>query len=164
MRIGEETRTLTLAERAGSLLWQGEQIPFELGSEQIRLCQGGHWQRYPVQPLGEDAYLLHLAGRRIRFSLDDQHHQLHHDHDTSHVPGILAPMHGIVVALQVEAGQPVSKGQPLLVLEAMKMEHVLKADRDGVIEALQCRQGEQVSQGAVLVRFAEDHTAQEERS
>jgi len=46
----------------------------------------------------------------------------------------------------------------------MKMEHVLKADRDGVIEALQCRQGEQVSQGAVLVRFAEDHTAQEERS
>ena len=164
VRIGEETRTLTLAERAGSLLWQGEQIPFELGSEQIRLCQGGHWQRYPVQPLGEGAYLLHLAGRRIRFSLDDQHHQLHHDHDTSHVPGILAPMHGIVVALQVEAGQPVSKGQPLLVLEAMKMEHVLKADRDGVIEALQCRQGEQVSQGAVLVRFVEDHTAQEERS
>ncbi|WP_324024220.1 acetyl/propionyl/methylcrotonyl-CoA carboxylase subunit alpha [Aeromonas caviae] len=164
VRIGEETRTLTLAERGGALLWQGEQIPFELGSDQIRLCQGGHWQRYPVQPLGEGAYLLHLAGRRIRFSLDDQHHQLHHDHDTSHVPGILAPMHGIVVALQVEAGQLVSKGQPLLVLEAMKMEHVLKADRDGVIEALQCRQGEQVSQGAVLVRFAEDHTAQEERS
>lgn len=164
VRIGEETRTLPLAERGGALLWQGEQIPCERTVEQIRLYQGGHWQRYPVQPLGEDAYLLHLAGRRIRFSLDDQHHQLHHDHDTSHVPGILAPMHGIVVALQVEAGQPVSKEQPLLVLEAMKMEHVLKADRDGVIEALQCRQGEQVSQGALLVRFAEDHTAQEERS
>lgn len=73
-------------------------------------------------------------------------------------------MHGIVVELQVEAGQSVSKGQPLLVLEAMKMEHVLKADRDGVIEALQCRQGEQVSQGALLVRLAEQHTAQEERS
>ena len=59
---------------------------------------------------------------------------------------------------------PNRKGQPLLVLEAMKMEHVLKADRDGVIEALQCRQGEQVSQGALLVRFAEQHTVQEERS
>ena len=58
----------------------------------------------------------------------------------------------------------VEAGQVVVVLEAMKMEHVLKADRDGVIEALQCRQGEQVSQGAVLVRFAEDHTAQEERS
>ena len=53
VRIGEETRTLTLTERGGALLWQSEQIPFELGSDQIRLCQGGHWQRYPVQPLGE---------------------------------------------------------------------------------------------------------------
>ena len=43
------------------------------------------------------------------------------------------------------------------------MEHVLKADRDGVIEASAVPPGEQVSQGAVLVRFAEDHTAQEER-
>ncbi len=155
---------LTLAERAGSLLWQGEQIPFELGANQIRLQQAGNWQRYPLHTLGEGDYLLHLAGRRIRFSADDQHHQLHHDHEAGDAPGILAPMHGIVVALQVEAGQPVSKGQPLLVLEAMKMEHVLKADRDGVIEALQCRQGEQVNQGALLVRFAEQHTAQEECS
>ncbi len=155
---------LTLTERAGALLWQGEQIPFELGPDHIRLQQDGNWLRYPLQSLGEGDYLLQLAGRRIRFSADDQHHQLHHDHEMGGGAGILAPMHGIVVALQVEAGQPVSKGQPLLVLEAMKMEHVLKADRDGVIEALQCRQGEQVSQGAVLVRFAEEQTEQEVRS
>ena len=155
---------LTLTERAGALLWQGEQIPFELGPDHIRLQQDGNWLRYPLQSLGEGDYLLQLAGRRIRFSADDQHHQLHHDHQVGGAAGILAPMHGIVVALQVEAGQPVSKGQPLLVLEAMKMEHVLKADRDGVIEALQCRQGEQVSQGAVLVRFAEEQTEQEVRS
>ncbi|MGL4506937.1 MAG: acetyl-CoA carboxylase biotin carboxyl carrier protein subunit, partial [Aeromonas sobria] len=37
----------------------------------------------------------------------------------------------------------------------MKMEHQLRAERDGVIEALQCKQGEQVSQGAVLVRFVD---------
>ncbi len=131
VRIGEEARVLTLAERAGNLFWQGEQIPFELGADHIRLQQAGSWQRYPLHALGEGDYLLHLAGRRIRFSADDQHHQLHHDHEAGDAPGILAPMHGIVVALQVEAGQPVSKGQPLLVLEAMKMEHVLRADRDG---------------------------------
>lgn len=164
VRINEEARVLTLTERAGALLWQGEQIPFELGPDHVRLQQAGSWQRYPLQSLGEGDYLLQLAGRRIRFSADDQHHQLHHDHEVGGAAGILAPMHGIVVALQVEAGQPVSKGQPLLVLEAMKMEHVLKADRDGVIEALQCRQGEQVSQGAVLVRFAEQQTEQEVRS
>ncbi len=70
-------------------------------------------------------------------------------------------MHGIVVAVLVEQGQAVNKGQPLLVLEAMKMEHQLRAERDGVIEALQCKQGEQVSQGAVLVRFADTDTAPE---
>jgi 3-methylcrotonyl-CoA carboxylase alpha subunit len=73
-------------------------------------------------------------------------------------------MHGIVVALLVETGQRVSKGQPLLVLEAMKMEHVLKADRDGVIETLQCKQGEQVSQGAILARFADAVDQQESGS
>ncbi|MNC15265.1 Biotin/lipoyl attachment protein [compost metagenome] len=83
-------------------------------------------------------------------------HKPHHDHETAQ--GALAPMHGIVVALLVEVGQSVSKGQPLLVLEAMKMEHVLKADKEGVITALSCRQGDQVSQGAVLVHFADPST------
>ncbi len=71
-------------------------------------------------------------------------------------------MHGIVVAVLVEQGQAVNKGQPLLVLEAMKMEHQLRAERNGVIEALHCKQGDQVSQGAVLVRFAEETTSLED--
>ncbi len=50
VRIGEEARVLTLVERAGSLLWQGEQIPFELGADQIRLQQAGSWRRYPLHP------------------------------------------------------------------------------------------------------------------
>ena len=60
-----------------------------------------------------------------------------------------------MVTLIVEVGQYVTKGQHLSVLEAMKMEHVLKADKEGVITALSCRQGAQVSQGAVLVHFAD---------
>ncbi|MNI98071.1 Biotin/lipoyl attachment protein [compost metagenome] len=63
-----------------------------------------------------------------------------------------------MVALLVEAGQYVQKNQPLLVLEAMKMEHVLKAECDGVIAALLCQQGDQVSQGTVLVHFADADT------
>lgn len=155
VRIGEEARVLTLAERTGALLWQGEEIPCELGADHIRLQQAGHWQRYPVQTLTTTEFVLLLDGQRIRFCTDDQHHQLHHDQDTRTAQGATAPMHGIVVALLVEVGQHVSKGQSLLVLEAMKMEHVLKADRDGVIETLQCKQGEQVSQGTILVRFAD---------
>lgn len=157
VRIGEEARVLTLAERAGRLTWQGETCPYELGTDFVRLQRAGCWVRCPVTPAAEAAFVLHLDGRRIPFAADDRRHRPHHDHDGAQ--GAVAPMHGIVVALLVEVGQPVGKGQPLLVLEAMKMEHVLKADKEGVITALSCRQGEQVSQGAVLVHFA-DPTAE----
>lgn len=153
VRIGEEARVLTLAERAGRLTWQGETSPYELGTDFVRLQRAGRWVRCPVTPAAEGAFVLHLDGRRIPFAADDRRHRPHHDHDGAQ--GAVAPMHGIVVALLVEVGQPVGKGQPLLVLEAMKMEHVLKADKEGVITALSCRQGEQVSQGAVLVHFAD---------
>ncbi|MDX7900375.1 acetyl/propionyl/methylcrotonyl-CoA carboxylase subunit alpha [Aeromonas media] len=153
VRIGEEARVLTLVERAGRLTWQGETCPYELGTDFVRLQRAGRWVRCPVTPAAEGAFVLHLDGRRIPFAADDRRHRPHHDHDGAQ--GAVAPMHGIVVALLVEVGQPVGKGQPLLVLEAMKMEHVLKADKEGVITALSCRQGEQVSQGAVLVHFAD---------
>ncbi|MGY3961247.1 acetyl/propionyl/methylcrotonyl-CoA carboxylase subunit alpha [Aeromonas popoffii] len=164
VRIGDEARVLTLSGRAGTLTWQGSSLPCELGTDHLRLQHAGRWQRYPVQALTATEFVLQLDDQRIRFCTDDQHHQPHHDQHTSAALGATAPMHGIVVALLVEAGQRVSKGQPLLVLEAMKMEHVLKADRDGVIETLQCKQGEQVSQGAILVRFADAVDQQESES
>ncbi|MGL5130374.1 MAG: acetyl/propionyl/methylcrotonyl-CoA carboxylase subunit alpha [Aeromonas popoffii] len=164
VRIGDEARVLTLSGRAGTLTWQGSSLPCELGTDHLRLQHAGRWQRYPVQALTATEFVLQLDDQRIRFCADDQHHQPHHYQHTSAAQGATAPMHGIVVALLVEAGQRVSKGQPLLVLEAMKMEHVLKADRDGVIETLQCKQGEQVSQGAILVRFADAVDQQESGS
>ncbi|MCB1426154.1 MAG: hypothetical protein KDJ89_10570, partial [Notoacmeibacter sp.] len=53
-----------------------------------------------------------------------------------------------------EAGATVTKGQPLLVLEAMKMEHTIAAPHDGVIAEV-AAQGAQVTDGTVLVRFEE---------
>ncbi len=62
-----------------------------------------------------------------------------------------APMPGRVVAVEVTAGQPVRRGEPLLVLEAMKMEHTLSAPFDGVIERLACAPGDTVREGLELV-------------
>ena len=67
--------------------------------------------------------------------------------------GIRALMPGRVVALLVEPGARVARGQPLLILEAMKMEHTTSAPADGVCEAFNVAVGEQVSEGAELVRF-----------
>jgi 3-methylcrotonyl-CoA carboxylase alpha subunit len=65
---------------------------------------------------------------------------------------ILSPMPGRVIAVEVSAGESVAKGQKLVTLEAMKMEHSLTAPFDGVVAALSAEEGAQVSEGALLAR------------
>jgi 3-methylcrotonyl-CoA carboxylase alpha subunit len=66
---------------------------------------------------------------------------------------LTAPMPGKVIALLAEAGKRVEKGAPLLVLEAMKMEHTIKAPRAGVVKAFRFEAGDQVSEGVELVEL-----------
>jgi biotin carboxyl carrier protein len=66
---------------------------------------------------------------------------------------ILAPMPGQVVAVAVAEGQAVRVGDPLVILEAMKMEHTVRAPRDGIVAALHCRPGNQVAPRAVLLEL-----------
>jgi 3-methylcrotonyl-CoA carboxylase alpha subunit len=69
---------------------------------------------------------------------------------------ILSPMPGRVISVDVEEGQAVVRGQKLLTLEAMKMEHGMTAPFDGVVRALAASVGAQVSEGTVLARIAAD--------
>ncbi len=66
---------------------------------------------------------------------------------------ILSPMPGRIIAVDVSDGQAVSKGQKLVTLEAMKMEHGLTAPFDGVVAGLNATVGAQVSEGTVVVRI-----------
>ena len=66
---------------------------------------------------------------------------------------LAAPMPGKVVAVLVAAGAEVAKGTPLLVMEAMKMEHTIAAPADGRVQALLYAVGDQVAEGAALVEF-----------
>jgi 3-methylcrotonyl-CoA carboxylase alpha subunit len=66
---------------------------------------------------------------------------------------IVSPMPGKIIALEVSAGDAVTKGQRLLTLEAMKMEHSLTAPFDGKVAELNAAAGAQVSEGALLVRI-----------
>ena len=67
--------------------------------------------------------------------------------------GLAAPMPGKIVAVLVESGATVEKGTPLLILEAMKMEHTIKAPAGGTVKELLYRVGEQVEEGAELLAF-----------
>jgi 3-methylcrotonyl-CoA carboxylase alpha subunit len=69
--------------------------------------------------------------------------------------GLRAPMPGKVIAWLAQPGAAVEKGAPLLVLEAMKMEHTITAPRQGVVKAFRYAPGEQVADGAELVEFGE---------
>jgi len=62
-------------------------------------------------------------------------------------------MHGRVARLHVQAGETVTSGQLLVVMEAMKMEHHLHAQIDGTVQAVCASQGMQVSRGQVLVQL-----------
>jgi geranyl-CoA carboxylase alpha subunit len=70
-----------------------------------------------------------------------------------------APMDGRIVAIKVAAGDSVSRGQTLIVLEAMKIQHQLKAGLDATIESVAVREGQQVANRTVLVILAADAAA-----
>jgi propionyl-CoA carboxylase alpha chain len=67
---------------------------------------------------------------------------------------LLCPMPGLVVALSVREGQEVKTGETLAVVEAMKMENVLRAERDLTIARINARPGDSLAVDAVIMEFA----------
>jgi propionyl-CoA carboxylase alpha chain len=72
--------------------------------------------------------------------------------DTSKM--VLSPMPGLVVSIDVIAGQEVKTGEIVAVLEAMKMQNILRAERDGTVKAVNAKSGDSVAADEVLVEFA----------
>ena len=98
-----------------------------------------------------DKRSVFLQGSTYTLLRDDPLHRV--DAGDSHGGGLTAPMPGKVVALLAQAGQRVDKGTPLLILEAMKMEHTITAPAAGTVKAFCYAAGEQVADGAALVEF-----------
>ena len=64
-----------------------------------------------------------------------------------------APMPGLIIDLKVKAGDTVKAGEPLLVLEAMKMENIIKSPGDGEVKAVNIKKGDRVEKNQVLISF-----------
>lgn len=69
------------------------------------------------------------------------------------VNDLKAPMPGLVLEIKVAPGDTIKKGQAILVLEAMKMENVLKAESDAVVKSINCEKGQAVEKNQVLIEF-----------
>ncbi|MGB0682997.1 MAG: biotin carboxylase N-terminal domain-containing protein [Magnetovibrionaceae bacterium] len=152
---GDSKRSVTAHFRSsGYLLEIDESAPQEATGEwdedgALILTLDGHRRRIAVD---RDGFRLVLDDGRTSYILvlDDP---------TSHVMEergggeLAAPMPGRVVALSVDAGTPVEAGTTLLVLEAMKMEHAIKAPADGQVAEFLYHPGDQVEEGADLILF-----------
>ena len=101
-----------------------------------------------VVPLGDERHVF-SDGEMYRLRLLDP---LAHAGDEPQAGGHLAaPMSGMIVAVLVKAGDAVARGAPLLILEAMKMEHTIAAPVAGTVIAVHYGQGDQVREGADLI-------------
>jgi 3-methylcrotonyl-CoA carboxylase alpha subunit len=101
-----------------------------------------------VVPLGDDRHVF--CGREEhRLRLVDS--MAHADEEPRQGGHLTAPMSGAIVAVLVKAGDSVARGAPLLILEAMKMEHTIVAPTAGTVSAIHYREGDQVPEGADLI-------------
>ncbi|MES2261678.1 MAG: acetyl/propionyl/methylcrotonyl-CoA carboxylase subunit alpha [Pseudomonadota bacterium] len=99
-----------------------------------------------------DIFHVYYQGRHTVLAYQDQ---LAHAGEAEAEAGALtAPMPGKIVAILVAAGASVTKGTPLLVMEAMKMEHTISATHDGIVEKLLYEVGDQVGDGAQLLTLS----------
>ena len=103
--------------------------------------------------------VLKLNGQRVELQAKDRFDLLLErlgmtNATAAKVNELKAPMPGLIVDIRVQPGQAVQKGDPLLVLEAMKMENILKAPADGIVSGLKVSLRDNVQKGQVLVQFA----------
>jgi len=162
-KLGEHEYQVALSRaRQGYRLHLGERsIPVNLHREDdgsARLTVNGVSERVHLAVRGDEVF-VHLDGasHTLRYvhplvRLARQRHAAAEDE-------IRAPMPGSVVALAVQAGQSVTQGQTLLVMESMKMETTIIAPRDGVVEAVQVDQGQTFDRDALLLTLAPEKTA-----
>lgn len=66
---------------------------------------------------------------------------------------VKAPMPGLILSINVKVGQKVKEGEPLLILEAMKMENSIGSPKDGIVKSIQVKNGKTVEKGTLLIEL-----------
>ena len=153
----DETITCTIANTAGVQTFSdGETIlPFQFSvrvDNAIDITLSSHKSRMQVVRSGQH---IEIISDTTRLLLSQFNPYLSTQDSAANEGRLTAMMPGRVVKLMVAAGDEVKKGQPLIIMEAMKMEHTIFSPRDGVIEHVAFHVGDMVPADAVLFAFVE---------
>lgn len=141
----------------------------QLASVDLITTEAGHFhllkdgKAYHCELVSNDSVnkkmTVKVNGRRHEISIADQYDQLVKQLGLSAVvaqksSNVFAPMPGLVLSILVNAGDEVAEGTPLLILEAMKMENVIKAEGAGTITEITVKQGDAVEKRQLLIEVA----------
>jgi propionyl-CoA carboxylase alpha chain len=139
----------------------GAEVPgvvlHEVTPERVDLEAGGVRRVVAVRRVGRVSYVDSALGHSALAELD----RFPDPAAAEQAGSLLAPMPGTVVRVEVSVGDPVSPGMPIVALEAMKMEHVIRAPAAGMIAELLVTVGAQVSSGSALAVVAEEGSPDE---
>ena len=147
-----------LTIRSGDRKLRLEDIQWRPGQAVFRANLDGSDFTVAVKPAAEGFVIRHRATTLRVMVLSPRSAELHQmlpprkAADTSRM--VLSPMPGLVVSIDVAEGQSVRTGEVVAVLEAMKMQNILRAERDGVVKAVSVKSGDSVAADEVLVEFA----------
>ncbi len=117
---------------------------------------------YNVEAVSEDGQskqaTIKVNGNNYQVKIEDQYDQLlknlgMSDLLSNKLVEIKAPMPGLVLNMLIKEGQEIKKGDSLLILEAMKMENLIKSTTDGVIKNILITKGDKVEKGQTLIQF-----------
>lgn len=132
------------------------------GAVELELADAAEPPLIELRPSGGGARAYALVeNRRIDLWREGRHAQFQvRDDEASYgaarrpAGSLTAALPGVVVSVHAAAGQPVAAGDALVVIEAMKMEHTVRAPQDGVVETVHVRAGDRVQEGSTLVTLA----------
>jgi 3-methylcrotonyl-CoA carboxylase alpha subunit len=165
MVAGRRSRRLSFrhgAERYEVMLWYARdglsmefagthaRLQFVLRDGALDLCLGDAPERVSVAWVDRDLEMTTPRGHLELHWIDPFAGEVG---ETMAASRIVAPMPGTVTRILAEPGAELRRGAPLIVLEAMKMEHTLRAPADGRLQALKCAVGDVVQEGAELAEF-----------
>ncbi|HEY0845636.1 MAG TPA: acetyl/propionyl/methylcrotonyl-CoA carboxylase subunit alpha [Noviherbaspirillum sp.] len=135
IRQGDASAVMTLVER------DGQQLVIKLDGAAVR------------GTVVRDGEMFHVFTGGAHFQLKYNDPLAHAGESEAEGGRLTAPMPGKIVAVLVDKGKSVEKGDPLLIMEAMKMEHTIAAPANGTVEDLLYAVGDQVAEGAQLLAF-----------
>lgn len=153
---GEGDVTVEMLDEARALSLTD--IDWRPGKPVFKAALDGKAFTVQVAPAAEGFDIRHRAAKARVLVLTPRSADLHDKlpekqaADTSKL--VLSPMPGLVVSMDVTTGQQVREGEIVCVLEAMKMQNIIRAERDGVVKAVNAKGGDPVAADEVLVEFA----------